>query len=49
MATLVPARRLGVDDRKGSITPGKDADLVLLNQQLEAVDVYIRGMSCRDA
>jgi imidazolonepropionase-like amidohydrolase len=28
-ATLQPARMLGVDDRVGSIEPGKDADLVL--------------------
>lgn len=27
--TLVPAQILGVDDRVGSITPGKDADLVV--------------------
>lgn len=29
-ATIVPARMLGVDDRTGSITPGKVADLVLV-------------------
>lgn len=29
-ASLIPARIAGVDDRKGSIEPGKDADLVLL-------------------
>jgi N-acetylglucosamine-6-phosphate deacetylase len=29
MVTLNPARQLGVEDRVGSIEPGKDADLVL--------------------
>jgi imidazolonepropionase-like amidohydrolase len=29
--TLTPARLLGVDDRVGSLEPGKDADLVLLD------------------
>lgn len=32
MASLNPARLLGIDDRKGSIAPGKDADLVVLSQ-----------------
>ena len=31
MATLDSARVVGVDDRTGSITVGKDADLVLLD------------------
>ncbi len=30
--TLVPARICGIDDRVGSITPGKDADLVLFRE-----------------
>ncbi|MFT9598625.1 amidohydrolase [Mesobacillus sp.] len=30
--TILPARNLRVDDRVGSIEPGKDADLVLWNQ-----------------
>jgi imidazolonepropionase-like amidohydrolase len=29
--TLDAARRLGVDDRVGSLDPGKDADLVLFD------------------
>ena len=33
-ASLNPARVLGIDDSKGSIERGKDADLVLLNRDL---------------
>ena len=29
--TIVPARQIGIDDRVGSIEPGKDADLVVWN------------------
>jgi N-acetylglucosamine-6-phosphate deacetylase len=29
MASLTPARVIGVGDRKGSLEPGKDADLAL--------------------
>ncbi|MEM2146633.1 MAG: adenine deaminase C-terminal domain-containing protein, partial [Candidatus Jordarchaeaceae archaeon] len=38
MATLNPACYLGVDNKLGSITPGKNADIVLL-EDLEKVDV----------
>ncbi len=31
MMTLTPARAIGVDDRKGSIRAGKDADLAIFN------------------
>jgi len=30
LASLNPARLLGIENRKGSLEPGKDADLVLL-------------------
>ena len=42
MATENPARAAGVFDRKGSIAPGKDADLVILDGQFEAM-VTIKG------
>ena len=30
--TLVPAKALGIEDRVGSIAPGKDADLLLFDR-----------------
>ncbi|TQJ74842.1 N-acetylglucosamine-6-phosphate deacetylase [Streptomyces sp. SLBN-31] len=38
-----PARLLGMDDRIGSLEPGKDADLVLLDQQFDLKGVMRRG------
>lgn len=42
-ATLVPARVLGLEPRKGSLEIGKDADLVLLDMDLNVKVVLIRG------
>ena len=38
-----PARMLNIYDRKGSIADGKDADLVLLNQENEVCCVFAGG------
>ena len=43
MATLTPAKILGVDHTLGSLTPGKRADLVLLDEQLEVRRVWLNG------
>ncbi|HIH98801.1 MAG TPA: N-acetylglucosamine-6-phosphate deacetylase [Thermoplasmata archaeon] len=43
MATVNPATLLGIEDRKGSITVGSDADLVLLNKNMEVERVYVGG------
>jgi N-acetylglucosamine-6-phosphate deacetylase len=43
LATQVPARIIGVADRKGRIARTFDADLVLLDQKLEVERVIIRG------
>ncbi len=43
MATLTPARAVGVADRKGSLEPGKDADVVLLTQDLRVVRTLVGG------
>lgn len=43
MASLTPAERIGIDDRVGSLTAGKDANIVLLSRQYRARQVYIEG------
>ncbi len=43
MAAVTPARQLRVYDRKGSITVGKDADLVVLNEQNDVILTLCRG------
>jgi N-acetylglucosamine-6-phosphate deacetylase len=43
MATLTPARVIGVADRKGSIAPGKDADIAIFNDDWSAWRVLIGG------
>ncbi len=43
MATLTPARSVGRAHRKGSLEPGKDADIVLLNEDLEVVATVVMG------
>ncbi len=43
MATLNPAKVLGIADRKGSIEAGKDADLAVLNEELDPVMTICRG------
>jgi N-acetylglucosamine-6-phosphate deacetylase len=44
MATLNPARRLGLAGKKGVIAVGADADLVFLNQDLTVAGVMTRGV-----
>ena len=46
MASTNPAQVLGLDDRKGKIQPGYDADMVLLDDQLRVVQTWIGGRSC---
>jgi N-acetylglucosamine-6-phosphate deacetylase len=43
-ATANPAKELGIYDFCGSITPGKAADLVLLDQELKVRAVYLGGV-----
>lgn len=43
MASLNPARLLGVDDQKGSIEVGKDADLVITDGDLNVYTTLVEG------
>lgn len=43
-ATMNPAKEIGIYDRCGSITEGKAADLVLLDQDLQVKAVFINGV-----
>ena len=41
--TINPARCLGVDDRKGKLTAGYDADIVVLEDDYEVCQTYCKG------
>lgn len=43
MASLTPASVIGVDGRKGSLAPGKDADVVVFNEDFTPWRVMIAG------
>jgi N-acetylglucosamine-6-phosphate deacetylase len=43
LATLNPARLLGIDDRKGSLEAGKDADIVVLSKSGEVIRTIVGG------
>ena len=43
MVSLNPARLLKMDDRKGKIMAGYDADLVVLNRDYDVVQTYCLG------
>jgi N-acetylglucosamine-6-phosphate deacetylase len=43
MASLNPARVIGMDDRKGSLETGKDADLVVIDEQVNVYMTMVKG------
>ena len=43
MASLSPAKALGIEERKGSIEVGKDADMILFDHNLEITNVIKSG------
>jgi len=43
MMTLNPARILGIEATKGSLAPGKDADLVVFDKDLSVKKTLIKG------
>ena len=43
-ASLNPATTLGIQDKKGSIAPGKDADIVILDNDFNVTKTIIGGI-----
>ncbi|MDP4084870.1 MAG: N-acetylglucosamine-6-phosphate deacetylase [Bacillota bacterium] len=43
MASVNPAKQLNIFNRKGSIAIGKDADIVILNENMDIYMTYCRG------
>ena len=43
MASLNPARTLGIEKRLGSLSPGRQADLVLWSNEYHVVETIVRG------
>ena len=43
MASYNPAKSMGIDDKKGSLELGKDADIVILNKNLETELTIVAG------
>ncbi|HZK12536.1 MAG TPA: N-acetylglucosamine-6-phosphate deacetylase [Atribacterota bacterium] len=43
MASFNPAKAIGIDDKKGSLEPGKDADIVILKKNLETELTMVAG------
>ena len=41
--SLTPAKLMGIDDKKGSIAIGKDADFVLTDEKLHVQEVFVGG------
>ena len=43
LLTVNPAKLIGVFDKKGSIADGKDADIVILDEENNVKDTFVRG------
>ncbi|HHW02384.1 MAG TPA: amidohydrolase family protein [Thermoanaerobacterales bacterium] len=43
MMTATPARIIGADDRKGTLAPGKDADVVIFDEDINIKEVIVKG------
>jgi N-acetylglucosamine-6-phosphate deacetylase len=43
MASTHPAKVIGLDNRKGKIQAGYDADITVLNEELEVVQTWVSG------
>ena len=43
LVSLTPATLMGMEEKTGSIAVGKDADLVVMDTQLNVRQVYVQG------
>ena len=43
LLTENPAAMLGVQDQIGSLAPGKDADILIMDQKYQIIDTYVKG------
>ena len=43
MASETPARLIGIDDWKGTLARGKDADILILDRKLKVRGVWLMG------
>lgn len=43
MISITPAKVIGIDDRKGSLAPGKDADIVIFDSDIDIKTTIIKG------
>lgn len=48
MSSLVPARKYGIADKKGSLQIGKDADFVVISNEFQALETYVEGRKVFD-
>jgi N-acetylglucosamine-6-phosphate deacetylase len=48
MASLTPAKIIGFDKQKGSLSEGKDADILILDKDLNVKNVYVKGKKIID-
>jgi N-acetylglucosamine-6-phosphate deacetylase len=49
MMSHSPARIMGIADQKGSLAPGKDADIVIFNAGIEIQETFVMGRSVYQA
>lgn len=43
MASMNPAKLLGIDNNKGSLKCGKDADFIIMNDEYQIISTYVEG------
>ena len=43
MITNTPARIMGIDHKKGSLSVGKDADIVIFDQNIQIQETIVGG------